>query len=152
MSNGEIFETTNFAKVHNGLPQEELLRLHNISKTFPGVKALRNIDFDLKKGEVHCLCGENGAGKSTLIKILSGAYKPDEGGEVYFEGKNVKLSPHLAISLGIQTIYQEHTAFRHLNITENIFTGLEISKYGFVQKKRDGKENSRGFGLSSQQS
>lgn len=135
MSNEQIFETTDSSKENGDLHQEELLRLHNISKTFPGVRALKNIEFDLRRGEVHCLCGENGAGKSTLIKILSGAYKPDEGGEIYFEGKNVRLSPHLAISLGIQTIYQEHTTFRHLNITENIFTGREISKYGFVQKK-----------------
>lgn len=117
------------------MPQEEILRLHNISKTFPGVKALKSIDFDLKKGEVHCLCGENGAGKSTLIKILSGAYRPDEGGEIFFEGRSVKLNPRFAMSLGIQTIYQEHTVFPHLSITENIFTGLEIHKSGFVQKK-----------------
>ena len=117
------------------MPREEILRLRNISKTFPGVKALSGIDFDLKKGEVHCLCGENGAGKSTLIKILSGAYKPDEGGEIIFEGKNVKLNPRLAMSLGIQTVYQEHTVFPHLNITENVFMGLEIDKGGFVQKK-----------------
>ncbi len=116
------------------MPQEEILRLNNISKTFPGVKALQNISFDLKQGEVHCLCGENGAGKSTLIKVLSGAYTPDEGGEILFEGKRVKLNPHTAQSLGIQTIYQEHTVFKHLDITENIFTGLEIDKAGFVQK------------------
>ena len=117
------------------MPDEVLLRLENISKSFPGVKALKNISFDLRKGEVHCLCGENGAGKSTLIKILSGALQPDEGGEIIFEGKTVKLNPHLAISMGIQTIYQEHTVFKHLNITENIFTGLEIGKNGFLQKK-----------------
>jgi len=117
------------------MPDEVLLRLENISKSFPGVKALQNISFDLRKGEVHCLCGENGAGKSTLIKILSGAYQPDEGGQIIFEGKTVRLSPHLAISMGIQTIYQEHTVFKHLNITENIFTGLEVGKNGFLHKK-----------------
>lgn len=61
---------------------DEILRLTNISKTFPGVRALQGISFDLMRGEVHCLCGENGAGKSTLIKILSGAYEPDQGGEI----------------------------------------------------------------------
>jgi ABC-type sugar transport system ATPase subunit len=113
---------------------KEILRLTNISKSFPGVKALQNISFDLKEGEVHCLCGENGAGKSTLIKILSGAYQPDEGGEIIFEGKPVKLNPHLAITMGIQTIYQEHIVFENLSITENIFTGLEIDRGGFLQK------------------
>ena len=117
------------------MPDEVILRLENISKSFPGVKALQRISFDLRKGEIHCLCGENGAGKSTLIKILSGAYQPDEGGEIIFEGKTVKLNPGLAISMGIQTIYQEHTVFKHLSITENIFTGLEVGKNGFLHKK-----------------
>jgi ABC-type sugar transport system ATPase subunit len=117
------------------MSDEILLRLVNVSKSFPGVKALQDISFDLRKGEVHCLCGENGAGKSTLIKILSGAHQPDEGGEIIFEGKTVKLNPRLAISMGIQTIYQEHTVFKHLNIVENIFTGLEIGSNGFLQKK-----------------
>lgn len=113
---------------------KEILRLTDISKTFPGVKALQNVSFDLAEGEVHCLCGENGAGKSTLIKILSGAYQPDEGGEIWFEGKRVKLNPHLAIELGIQTIYQEHIIFDNLSIMENIFTGLEIDRGGFLVK------------------
>jgi len=112
----------------------EILQLRNISKTFPGVKALHDITFDLKEGEVHCLCGENGAGKSTLIKILSGAYQPDEGGEIIFDGKKVTLNPHMAIAMGIQTIYQEHIVFDNLNIIENIFTGSEIARGGFVKK------------------
>jgi ribose transport system ATP-binding protein len=112
----------------------EILRLNSISKTFPGVKALQDISFDLKEGEVHCLCGENGAGKSTLIKILSGAYQPDEGGEIIFDGRKVILNPHLAISMGIQTIYQEHIVFDNLNIMENIFTGSEIARGGFLNR------------------
>ena len=112
----------------------QMLQLRNVSKTFPGVLALQNISFDLNEGEVHCLCGENGAGKSTLIKILSGAYQPDEGGEIIFDGKRVTLNPHLAMQMGIQTIYQEHTVFDNLNIVENIFTGSEIVKYGVLQK------------------
>ena len=112
----------------------EILRLRNISKTFPGVVALQNISFDLNEGEVHCLCGENGAGKSTLIKILSGAYQPDEGGEILFEGKPVVLNPHLAMTLGILTIYQEHVVFETLSVMENIFAGVEIVKRGFLQK------------------
>ena len=112
----------------------EILRLNSISKTFPGVKALQDISFDLKEGEVHCLCGENGAGKSTLIKILSGAYQPDEGGEILFEGRNVVLNPRLAITMGIQTIYQEHIVFDSLNIVENIFTGSEIAHGGILNR------------------
>ena len=112
----------------------EILQLRNISKTFPGVRALQNISFDLKEGEVHCLCGENGAGKSTLIKILSGAYQPDEGGQILFEGRSVILSPHFAMKLGIQTIYQEHVIFDTLSIVENIFTGAEIVHRGILQK------------------
>ena len=118
----------------------EILQLRNISKTFPGVLALQNISFDLNEGEVHCLCGENGAGKSTLIKILSGAYQPDEGGEIIFDGKKVVLNPHLAMRMGIQTIYQEHTVFENLNIVENIFTGSEIVKRGVLQKSEMGKQ------------
>ncbi|MBV9674503.1 MAG: sugar ABC transporter ATP-binding protein, partial [Verrucomicrobia bacterium] len=113
----------------------EILQLQNISKTFPGVTALRNISFDLNPGEVHCLCGENGAGKSTLIKILSGAYQPDEGGQILFDGRPIILNPHVAMQLGIQTIYQEHVTFENLNIVENIFTGSEIVKRGVLQKK-----------------
>ena len=118
----------------------EILQLRNISKTFPGVLALQNISFDLNEGEVHCLCGENGAGKSTLIKILSGAYQPDEGGEIIFDGRKVVLNPHLAMRMGIQTIYQEHIAFENLNIVENIFTGSEIAKRGVLQKSEMRKQ------------
>jgi ABC-type sugar transport system ATPase subunit len=118
----------------------EILQLRNISKTFPGVRALQNISFDLNEGEVHCLCGENGAGKSTLIKILSGAYQPDEGGEIIFDGVKVVLNPRLAMKMGIQTIYQEHVIFETLNITENIFTGSEIAKRGILQKNEMRKQ------------
>src|SRR6202048_1018451 len=118
----------------------EILQLRNISKTFPGVWALQNISFDLNEGVVHCLCGENGAGKSTLIKILSGAYQPDEGGEIIFDGTKAVLNPHLAMRMGIQTIYQEHIAFENLNIVENIFTGSEIAKRGVLQKSEIRKQ------------
>ena len=116
------------------MPLEEVLRLSNISKTFPGVKALSSVNFDLYAGEVHCICGENGAGKSTLIKIISGAYEPDEG-TIEVNSAEVTLDPKRAHDLGIQTVYQEHNIFQHLTITENIFTGLEISKRGVLQKK-----------------
>ena len=114
---------------------DEILRLSHISKTFPGVRALEDISFDLKRGEVHCLCGENGAGKSTLIKILSGAYQPDEGGQIFFNGNAVSLTPHTALRVGIHTIYQEHIVFSALSITENIFAGAEITRRGLLQRQ-----------------
>ncbi|MDZ7838812.1 MAG: ATP-binding cassette domain-containing protein [Actinomycetota bacterium] len=107
--------------------------MKDISKGFPGVQALKNVSFDLKKVKCHGICGENGAGKSTLIKIVSGAYQPDSG-SIYFEGKEVLLDPSQAMSLGMQTIYQEHTIFPHLSITENIFVGMEITRNGIMQK------------------
>ncbi len=114
----------------------QILQLNNISKTFPGVKALQGISLDLNEGEVHCLCGENGAGKSTLIKILSGAYQPDEGGEILLDGERVALNPRLAMAMGIQTIYQEHIVFDNLDIIENIFTGSELVK-GMLLDRRE---------------
>lgn len=115
---------------------DEILRLTHVSKTFPGVRALEDISFDVKRGEIHCLCGENGAGKSTLIKILSGAYQPDEGGKILFDGNEVSLTPHSALQMGIHTIYQEHIVFNDLSITENIFTGAEITRWGLQQRKQ----------------
>jgi len=108
----------------------ELLRIEGICKSFPGVEVFDGFDFDLNAGEIHCVCGENGAGKSTLIKILSGAYKPDAG-TYYFEGNNVGfLTPRKAIELGIQTIYQEHTLYPRLSVTENLFVGHELRRLG----------------------
>ncbi|MEF9990166.1 MAG: sugar ABC transporter ATP-binding protein [Christensenellaceae bacterium] len=124
---------------------EEILSLSNVSKTFPGVKALSGVTFDLHKGEVHCLCGENGAGKSTLIKTISGAYQPDIGGTISFEGKPIKLDPHSAMKMGIQTIYQEHMIFGPLSITENIFAGMEITKRGVLQKDEMRKMTKEGL-------
>lgn len=122
---------------------DELLRLSQISKTFPGVRALEDISFDLCRGEVHCLCGENGAGKSTLIKILSGAYQPDEGGRIFFNGAEVSLTPRSALEMGIHTIYQEHIVFDALDITENIFVGAEIARWGIPQRKEMREQTER---------
>lgn len=104
---------------------ETLLRMSGISKSFPGVRALHAVDFDLMQGELHALVGENGAGKSTLMKILSGLYKADEG-ELYLKGKKI-LSTGLSemIRLGIGVIYQELNLIPHLSVAENIFLGRE---------------------------
>jgi ABC-type sugar transport system ATPase subunit len=108
------------------MPEELILEMKGINKSFPGVKVFENFNFDLRRGEIHCICGENGAGKSTLIKMLSGAYAPDRGA-IYFDGKRVSLTPHSAMEIGIQTIYQEHTLFPLLSVVENLFAGREIT-------------------------
>ena len=125
----------------------ELLKLSNIYKTFPGVNALTNINFTLHEGEIHCICGENGAGKSTLIKIISGAYQPDEGGEIVINGNKMTLNPHTAMEAGIQTIYQEHSVFPTLNVIENLYAGSEIVKHGLVQKSEMRKKTVETLGF-----
>lgn len=102
-----------------------LLEMKNITKIFPGVKALDNVHFDLNKGEIHALMGENGAGKSTFIKVLTGVHQPD-GGEIILDGKTVKMSdPLAAAKLGIAAIYQHLAAYPDLTVAENIFMGHE---------------------------
>jgi ribose transport system ATP-binding protein len=103
-----------------------LLAAQGISKRFPGVMALDGVDFDIQPGEVHVLLGENGAGKSTLVKILSGAYRPDQG-TVLIDGRPVELaSPSAARRLGISTVYQELSLVPELSIAQNIFLGREL--------------------------
>ena len=117
------------------MPEELILEMKGISKSFPGVRVFENFDFSLRKGEIHCICGENGAGKSTLIKMLSGAYAPDKG-EIYFDGKKVTLTPHSAMQIGIQTIYQEHTLFPLLSVVENLFVGKELTRGVVINRSR----------------
>ena len=107
---------------------ETFLQMSHITKRFPGVLALSNVDFALRKGEVHALLGENGAGKSTLMKILSGVYQPDEG-DIIFEGQPVTFAnPLSAQSAGITIIHQEFNLFPELTVEENIFIGREFCK------------------------
>ncbi len=107
------------------MDNEYILKMAGISKAFPGVKALNKVDFNLKKGEVHAVVGENGAGKSTLSKILTGAYKKDEG-SIILDGKEVELlDPKHSLNLGISGIYQEFNLIPNLSIAENIFLGRE---------------------------
>ena len=107
---------------------EYLLEMKNICKSFPGVKALQNVDFQLKAGEIHALLGENGAGKSTLMKVLSGAYSKDEGA-ILIDGKEVDIrSSADAQKLGISIIYQELNLTEQLTVAENIFMGRPIMK------------------------
>lgn len=113
-----------------------LLEMRGITKHFPGVTALDGVDFELERGEVHVILGENGAGKSTLIKMLSGAYQPDEG-EILFEGEPVRIpSAAVAQSLGISTIYQEFNLVPQLTVAENVFLGRQPRRFGIVDRRR----------------
>ena len=113
-----------------------LLEMRAISKAFPGVRALQEVDFDLRAAEVHVLLGENGAGKSTLMKILSGAYRCDSG-EMRLDGRAVKLHPPAeARRQGINTIYQECSLVPHLPVYANVFLGREQCVRGGILKRR----------------
>jgi ABC-type sugar transport system ATPase subunit len=114
-----------------------ILEMRNISKSFGGVNALRDVSFQCRPGTVHALVGENGAGKSTLIKILAGALLPDSG-EIIFKGqKHQSFSTRKALNSGISVIYQELALVSQMTVAENIFLGREPRKYfGIVDKKR----------------
>jgi ribose transport system ATP-binding protein len=113
-----------------------LLEMCNISKTFPGVKALRNVQLTVYPGEIHSLMGENGAGKSTLMKVLSGAYQADVGGEIRIDGHSVTINnPVDAKHHGIAVIYQELSLSPNLTVAENIYMGREL-KNGIMIDRR----------------
>jgi len=113
---------------------EYVLEMQGICKDFPGVRALHNVDFALRKGEIHALMGENGAGKSTLVKVMTGVYEKDAG-RIAIEGRPVHFrSPQEAQNIGIGTVYQEITLCPNLTVAENMFIGR--GRYAFVQWKR----------------
>ena len=121
--------------------QQYILRAENISKSFPGVKALDNVQISIERGKVHAVLGENGAGKSTLMKILIGMLAPDSG-EIYYKGERIKFtSVHDAIKTGLSMIHQELLPFPELSIAENIFMGNEpTSKFpGWINQKEMNK-------------
>ena len=114
------------------MANDELITLKGICKEFPGVKALSNVSFSLRAGEIHGLVGENGAGKSTLMKILSGAYKKDSG-TILVDGKETEMgSPQISEELGIAIIYQELNLFGNLSVAENIFLNRQPVKGGIL--------------------
>jgi ribose transport system ATP-binding protein len=103
-----------------------VLEMRGISKTFPGVRALDDVSLAVHAGEVHVLLGQNGAGKSTLIKVLYGAYRPDDG-EIVFEGLPVRItSPADARRFGIAVIFQEYSLVPYLDVAQNVFLGREF--------------------------
>ncbi len=113
-----------------------VLQMKNVSKTFPGVKALQQVELTVYPFEVHSLMGENGAGKSTLMKILSGAYSADKGSQIYVNGKPANITdPLSAKKQGIAVIYQELSLSPNLSIAENIFLGSELSVNGIANRK-----------------
>ena len=116
-----------------------VLSAHGINKEFPGVKALQNVDFTLRKGEIHALMGENGAGKSTLVKVLTGVYEKDAG-EIRIAGFDNPVSirsPQDAQNLGISTVYQEITLCPNLTVAENMYIGR--GNYKFVNRRAQEK-------------
>lgn len=112
------------------------LEMVGITKSFPGVLALDDVTFACAKGEVHALCGENGAGKSTLMKILGGAYQPDSG-RILIDGGAVAFShPAAARNAGISVIHQELSLLPHRSVAENVFLGIEPTRYGMLDRAR----------------
>ena len=119
--------------------------MNGIHKSFPGVKALQDVDLQLHSGEVLALMGENGAGKSTLIKILSGGHRVDSG-EILIEGKPVQIhSPQDALRHGIGVIYQEFNLVPSLSVRENIFLGREKAVAGFFDRAYEQRRGSEIF-------
>ncbi len=131
---------------------DNLLEMRKVEKSYPGVKALDDVNFTLEQGEVHCLVGENGAGKSTLMKILAGAEKMDSGSILFEKTQEDILSTKDAFRLGINIIYQEFNLVSHLDVAENIFLGKEPSKgpLGFINKTKmykNAKKITTGLGM-----
>ncbi|HPC72761.1 MAG TPA: ATP-binding cassette domain-containing protein, partial [Treponema sp.] len=113
-----------------------ILSMNTISKYFPGVRALSQVNFSLHKGEIHALMGQNGAGKSTLIKIMTGVYQPDSG-YITLRGEKIKVeSPEHAQTLGIATVYQEVNLCPNLTVAENLLLGREPrNRFGIAWKR-----------------
>ena len=116
------------------MSEQSIIEFRNITKSFPGVAALKDVSFSLARGEVHALVGENGAGKSTLIRILSGVEQMDSG-RILFDGKEASIpSPKAAFGLGITSIYQELPLARSLSIADNIFLGQELTRSALLRR------------------
>jgi ABC-type sugar transport system ATPase subunit len=116
--------------------QSPILEARNITKRFPGVVALHDVSIQFMPGEVHAVVGENGAGKSTLMKILAGAYTPDEGG-LFFQGRPISFKhPREAQEAGISIIYQEFNLLPERTVAQNIFLGREPSRYGVIDQRQ----------------
>ena len=122
------------------MAKETILTMRGINKEFPGVKALSQVDFTLRKGEIHALMGENGAGKSTLIKVLTGVYTKDEGSIRLDDKEAVIRSPQDAQHMGISTVYQEITLCPNLSVAENMYIGRSDDIYQNWKKMNEGAD------------
>ncbi len=129
-----------------------LLEVVDVAKTFPGVRALDQVSFTLRPGEVHALVGENGAGKSTLIKVLTGVYQPD-GGELRYQDRPVQFgTPMDAQRAGISTIYQEVNLIPLMSVAHNLFLGREPRRFGLLDEGRmyrEAREILAGYGVTT---
>ena len=137
LAGGRVRRTGTGKAGERKMEHEIVLSMKDVSKTFPGVKALSHVDFTLRRGEIHALMGENGAGKSTLIKVLTGVHE-FETGEIRM-GKEQKTivnhSPQEAQQNGISTVYQEVNLCPNLTVAENLFIGREPRKCGLIDWK-----------------
>ncbi|CEN93741.1 sugar ABC transporter ATP-binding protein [Paraclostridium sordellii] len=118
-----------------------ILKLENIVKEYPGVKALDKINLEFEKGKIHSIVGENGAGKSTFIKIITGAEKQNSGKLIYKNKEILKNSPNISMKMGINCVYQELNLIPYLTVAENIFYGYEQTKGLFLDKKSMNKKS-----------
>ncbi|MEA3147949.1 MAG: ribose transport system ATP-binding protein, partial [Verrucomicrobiota bacterium] len=128
------FQSEPGAQGNSTFDRQPVLIARGISKSFPGVVALDEVDFEIRPGEVNALLGENGAGKSTLIKIMAGFYAADRG-EILVGGQHLPADPAAAHKAGIATIHQDHQLVPSMTVAENIMLGHWPSRFGIVSKK-----------------
>ena len=120
--------------------EQYLLEMKGISKSFPGVKALSNVNLQLRAGEVHALLGENGAGKSTLIKVLGGIYHPEEG-EIFIEGQKMNIDGVVSSrAAGVSIVHQELVLVPYMTVAENIFLGREMGTKMNIKRRQMSEE------------
>ena len=118
------------------IESNDIVKMLGITKSFPGVQALEEVDFSLKRGEIHALVGENGAGKSTLIKVLTGVEQPD-GGTIELDNERIQArSPQHSQALGISTVYQEINLCTNISVAENILLGYEPQRFGSIHWRK----------------
>ena len=128
------------------MENEFVLQMKDINKSFPGVRALKDVNLNVRKGTIHALMGENGAGKSTLMKILIGLYQPDKG-EIIYKGKRLVMNgPRDALNSGISMIHQEINPLLDMTVSANIFLGREpLNKTGLVNERKLAEDTKKLF-------